>query len=140
MLSQVLNGENRLMSRLKFLDQYKPTVIKELSRVKDAERGGLSSLAKRIDMDPSRLSELLGGRRNLTSEYLIKMIGGGFLTVDQLLKGRDMNDLSPEEREFINSLKIVEDREWIQIITELKKQPSVEKTAKEMLKGLFKKH
>ncbi len=136
-----VNGERRLMSRLKFLDRYKPIVIKELSRVKGAERGGLSALAKKIDMDPSRLSELLGGRRNLTSEYVIKMVGGGFLTVDQLLRGRDVDDLGPDEKEFIDSLKIVEDREWMQIITNLKRQsPEVERMAKEMLKGLVKKH
>jgi len=135
----VFDTEGRLMQRLKLLARYKPLVIKELLKLKNGERGGLTELAKRIQVDPSRLSEIMGNRRNLTSDYIVKMVAGGFIRVDQLIAGWKGSEIAPDEAAFLESLRIVEDREWVRLITELKKDPRAEQTAKNIVKTLIQK-
>ena len=126
------------MQRLKLLERYKPVIVRELERLKESERGGLKNLANRIKLDPSRLSELIAGKRNLTTDYVVKMVAGGFITVQQLLGGRSLADIAKDEAALIEYLQVVEDQEWIGLIIELKKkEPDKEKMAKSLIKTLI---
>jgi hypothetical protein len=59
----------------------------------------LSSIAKRLGINPARLTEIItrddtgNFRRNITPYYLGKLLGGGIVTVRQILGDRQLEDL-----------------------------------------------
>lgn len=73
--------------------------LKALERYREERQ--LAFVARSIRVHPNRLSEILKGKRELTEYYLGRLLTGGFVTIEQLLGGKKLEDLSPEERRFI---------------------------------------
>ena len=57
-------------------------------------------------LNKARLSEIGTGSRPLTLYYLSKLINGGIMSLDQVLQGRKIVDLPPEDQEVMNRLEL----------------------------------
>jgi hypothetical protein len=101
-----------------FLKSYKPLIRNKLISYKDThERGCLGLLAKTLRLDQSRLSNFMSNDDliDLTPTYTYAFLKGGFITVDELLRGKDLSRMSDEEREFWEDAKSLEDKELMAI-------------------------
>ncbi len=134
----LIDMEGKLLQRLKLLGRYKPLIRGKLERLKRTERGGLTELAKRTRIDPARFSGLIQGKCNLTTDYIVKFVAAGFITVEELKGGRSLEDMERDEAALIEYLQIVEDQEWIKLIIELKKRGiQKESMGKSLIKTLI---
>jgi len=99
-----------------FLKSYAPIIQAKLRAYKETqERGCLGKLSKLLHLDQSRLSNFIAGTIDLTPTYVYAFIKGGFIKVDELLRGKDLSMMSEKEREFWKDAKSLEDRELMTI-------------------------
>jgi hypothetical protein len=99
-----------------FLKQYSPIIGRKLKAYKDTnERGCLGELAKSLHIEQARLSNFIGGTIDLTPTYVYAFIKGGFIKVDELLRGKDLSTMTAEERDFWEDAKTLEDKELMGI-------------------------
>ena len=99
-----------------FLKPYAPIIQAKLRAYKEThERGCLGKLSQTLHLDQSRLSNFIAGTIDLTPTYVYAFIKGGFIKVDELLRGKDLNTMSDKEREFWKDAKSLEDRELMTI-------------------------
>ena len=130
-----------------FLKPYKAIIRNKLRAFKDThDRGCLGELAKTLRLDQSRLSNFISNDSgiDLTPTYAYAFIKGGFITVDELLRGKDLSKMSDSEREFWADAKTLEDRELMKIcqtdpelIDIIKKIKRKGKDAKPVLMSVF---
>lgn len=76
-----------------------------------ANRGELTELAAALERQgmkhaKQRIAELRHGRRKLTFFFLSLMINGGVMSVDQILKKRKIEELSPSELDIVLRLRL----------------------------------
>ena len=89
-----------------------------------AERGALADLARKMQSRygmrhaKNRLAELRSGRRELSFYFLSIMINGGVMSVNQILRGRKLDDLTAAEREIV--LKLTADPEILELLHQAK--------------------
>ena len=89
-----------------------------------AERGALADLARKMQSRygmrhaKNRLAELRSGRRELSFYFLSIMINGGVMSVNQILRGRKLDDLTAAEREIV--LKLTADPEILELLRQAK--------------------
>jgi hypothetical protein len=82
----------------------------------------LSSIAKKIGVHPSRLTEFITkdgeGRykRTITPYYLAKLINDGVVTVSQILDDKKLEDLPDRARLYLERMAL--SRQTIQIVLE----------------------
>jgi len=97
-----------------FLKKYSPIIGSKLKAYKETnERGCLGKLAKNLHIEQARLSNFIGGSIDLTPTYIYAFIKGGFIKVDELLRGKDLGKMSDTEKEFWEDAKTLEDREFM---------------------------
>jgi hypothetical protein len=102
-----------------FLKQYSPIIGEKLRIFKAThDRGELGKLAKSLHIDRSRLSNFMDGKIELTPTYLYCFIRGEFITVNELLKGKDLSKMTDKEKVFWEHAKILEDAELLDIFIE----------------------
>ena len=88
------------------------------------ERGALADLARKMQSKygmrhaKNRLAELRSGRRELSFYFLSIMINGGVMSVNQILRGRKLDDLTAAEREIV--LKLTADPEILELLRQAK--------------------
>lgn len=91
-----------------------------------ARRGELAELSRKLEKDfgmkhaKIRLSELRSGSRVLSFYFLKIMVNGGLMGIDQILRGRKIDDLTPIEKDIV--LRLIADPEIIQLIYEATKE------------------
>lgn len=89
-----------------------------------AERGALADLARKMQSRygmrhaKNRLAELRSGRRELSFYFLSIMINGGVMSVNQILRGRKLDDLTAAERDIV--LKLTADSEILELLHQAK--------------------
>jgi hypothetical protein len=82
----------------------------------------LSSIAKKIGIHPSRLTEFItkdgdgNYKRTLTPYYLAKLINERVITVKQLLEGNRIEDLPDRAKVYLERMAL--SRETIQLVLE----------------------
>lgn len=102
------------------LDQFAPKLREILLGYKDKRK--LSSIAKKIGVHPSRLTEMITKdsagkyKRNITPYYLAKLINAGFLTVEQLLEGKKIENLPDRAKLYLERMAL--SRQTIQLVLE----------------------
>ncbi len=86
------------------------------------QRGELAILARRLEGEfqmkhaKHRLSELRSGKRTLSFYFLKIIINGGVMSVEQILRGRKLDELNPTEKDIV--LRLMADPETLQLIYE----------------------
>ena len=94
---QKLNGQIQI---------FKPVVLEVLEQLRIERRSQDVCKHQLNGLDPSRLSELRKGKRELSYYYLALFVRGGLITVKQLMGGKTLDDFSPEQQEIIRSLDL----------------------------------
>jgi hypothetical protein len=102
------------------LRKFKGPVIKKLKEL--AENRELSRLCREdlYPMKPGRLTELHTEKRELTPYYLGKLVKGGIVNLEQILEGRNFDDLPKEEQRLLQ--KIFMDDELVDAIARAQKR------------------
>lgn len=106
-----------------FLKPYGKIIGIKLKVYKESgPRGCLGVLAKKsLHIDQSRLSAFIALTTDapptieLTPTYIYAFLKGGFITVDEILRGKDLLKMSSAEQEFWNDARCLEDRELMTI-------------------------
>lgn len=95
----------------------------------------LSELAKKLGIEHrSRLTELKNGDRDLTFFWLNIFIKGGVMSVDNILRGRRLDEL--EENELDAVLRLDPDKEELLLMYKAKRQGiNVKNMLKSVIKG-----
>ena len=87
-------------------------LIPILDGIEAKGRGELSALADRLEGRHGlrhariRLSELKKDKRDLAFFFACILIDGGVMTVDQIMRGRKMDELNEAERKIIRKLRV----------------------------------
>jgi hypothetical protein len=101
---------------------------------KYAAKRELVDLAKQLGIDHrSRLTELKNGSRKLTFFWLNIFVKGGIVGVDNILKGRQLNELSEIELDTV--LRLDPEKEELMLLYQAKRQGI---DIKNMLKSIVK--
>lgn len=74
-----------------------------------AERKELSEASRIMGIQVSRLSEMAKGKRTISTYYLGKMLEKGIISMDHILQGKKIEDLSEEEQMLLYKLRISND-------------------------------
>ncbi len=85
---------------------FKPAVIEALEQLKTERRSAVVCEKQLGGLDPSRMSEIRKGRRELSYYYFAWFARGGIFTVKQLMGGKRLEDFTPEQREILKSLEL----------------------------------
>jgi len=91
-----------------------------------SKRGALADLARHFESNhlmkhaKNRLAELRSGNRLLSFFFLNILIKGGVMSIDQILRGRNLDELNPTEKEII--LRLLPDPEILQLLYDAKKE------------------
>lgn len=100
-------------------------LIPELNQIA-VNRGALADLARRLQDKhgmrhaKNRLAELRAGRRELSFYFLNIMITGGVMSVNQIMRGRTLEELTPAERDIV--LKLTADPEILELLHQAKSE------------------
>jgi len=114
------NNITKDSNQLGALDLFAPRIREILSDYRDKRK--LSSIAKKIGIHPSRLTEMItkdsegNYKRTITPYYLAKLIDDGFVTVEQVLGGKNIKDLPDRARIYLERMSL--SRETVQLILE----------------------
>ena len=99
-----------------------------------ADKRQLSELAKELGIEHrSRLTELKNGDRKLTFFWLNIFVKGGVMSVDNILRGRTLKELSDIELDMV--LRLDPDKEELLLLYKAKRQGI---DLKQMLKSVVK--
>jgi hypothetical protein len=108
-----------------FLEDVRLNVlIPILNGIEARGRGELSAIADRLEKDFGmknarvRLAELRSGARVLTIFYCFLLVRGGIMTISQILRGRNLDELTDVERDIV--LRLGADTEELRLISEAK--------------------
>lgn len=115
---------------------YDKLLINEVQPILNAYAGRreLSDLAKKLNIaHRSRLTELKNGSRKLTFFWLNIFINGGIMSVENILRGRNLNELNEIEKDTV--LRLDPDKEELLLIYKAKKQGI---SVKELLRSVVK--
>ena len=97
----------------RFNSKYGPIVRAMLMELKNERR--LSEAARKARLPRSRLSEILSGSRSVTPYYLSRLIGGKVLSIEAVLRGKDVDSIEDaEERLFFLRQRM--DDELVQLV------------------------
>ena len=102
------------------LEEFAPKIREILIGFKKERR--LSSIAKKLGIHPARLTEMITKngkgeyKRRITPYYLAKFFDGGGMTVEQILDGRKLEDVSERTRLYFERMFL--SRETIQLVVE----------------------
>jgi hypothetical protein len=105
-----------------FYREIQERVLKPILNDISTRRGELTKLARMLESKyfmrhaKNRLSELRSGNRELSFFYLNILLKGGVMTVEQILRGRKIEELNDTEREIV--LRLSTDSEILQLIYE----------------------
>ena len=83
---------------------FAPMIISRLREMADKKE--LSSAARVMNIQVSRLSEMASGDRKISAHYLGKLFKGGFITLEHILQGRKLEDLTDDEQEVLFTLRM----------------------------------
>lgn len=102
------------------LRKYKAPVIKALNNLK--KQRSISKICREYlnGMNPSRITEILSGRRELTPYYLRKFTGAGIVDLEQILDGKSFANL-PEDDQVLFQRLVIDD-ETIRLLLAVKKK------------------
>ena len=96
------------LSTEEMLDEFAPRVRELLEGFRDRRR--LSAIARDLGFNVSRLTEMITRdengdyRRKVTPYYLIKLIEGGVMSVEEILEGRPLETLQERVRTFFERM------------------------------------
>ena len=99
--------------------------MREILRSYKAQRK-LSSIAKQLEIHPARLTEMITKfsdgkyKRRITPYYLAKFIDHGFMSVEQILDGRRIEDIPERARLFLE--RMILSRKTINLIVEARRR------------------
>lgn len=109
-----------IMDEKEFYTKLQKNLIAPLLEKYKQERR-LSELAQQLGIEHrSRLTELKQGSRKLTFFWLNIFVRGGFMTVDQIVKGRKLTELSAIELDTV--LRLDPSRETLLLLYKAKEQ------------------
>ncbi len=85
-----------------------PMVLSVLDKYRKDRK--LSQIAKDINVDVARLSEIVNGKIPLTMYYLLKLTEKGYVDVtEHITHGKDISEFSKEERRILWKLALNEE-------------------------------
>ena len=118
------------------LAEFGPTVRKILRGYRKGRK--LAFICKQIGIHPARLTEMIAKngdgdyKRRNTPYYLAKLINGGFMTVDQVLDGRRLEEIPERARVFLERMSI--SRDTVLLVLEAQRRGiNVDRILKEIL-------
>jgi hypothetical protein len=121
------------MEEKQFYDKILKTEVQPILR-QYAEKRQLSELAKKLGIEHrSRLTELKNGDRSLTFFWLNIFVKGGVMSVDNILRGRKLKELSDIELDTV--LRLDPEKEELLLLYKAKRQGI---DIKQMLKSVVK--
>ena len=105
-------------------EEFTPRVRQILRKYRKERK--LSAIASRLGINPARLAEMLNKdgngqyRRRITTYYLSKFFDGGVMTVEQVLEGRNLEDLPKRARIFFE--RHILSRKTIRLVVEAQRR------------------
>ncbi|MGV7224803.1 MAG: hypothetical protein ACQ9MH_25205 [Nitrospinales bacterium] len=123
-------------SQLDALAEFAPRVRKILRSYRDKRQ--LSSIARQLGFHQSRLTEMISKnekgeyKTRITPYYIARFIEGGMMSVDQIMDGRNLEELPIRPRMFFERMMV--SRSTLRLVIETKRRGiNLERILQEML-------
>ena len=123
-------------SQLDALAEFAPRVRKILRSYRDKRQ--LSSIARQLGFHQSRLTEMISKnekgeyKTRITPYYIARFIEGGMMSVDQIMDGRNLEDLPIRPKMFFERMMV--SRSTLRLVIETKRRGiNLERILQEML-------
>jgi hypothetical protein len=110
--------------QLDVYEEFTPKVRQILREYR--KRRKLSAIASRLSINPARLAEMINKdgnghyKRRITTYYLSKFFDGGVMTVEQVLNGRNLEDLPKRAQIFFE--RHILSRKTIRLVVEAQRR------------------
>lgn len=91
---------------VKILKKYNQPVIEALKKLREKRRVSKICREHFNGMNPSRITEIIRGERDLTPYYLKKFINAGIVDLKEIFEGKKFSDIPKEDHILFKRLNI----------------------------------
>lgn len=136
MLKSNTHSHSEDQDQIDALAEFTPRIREILRDYRDNRQ--LSAIARQLGFHQSRLTEMITKnekgkyKTRITPYYIARFIEGGIISVDQIMAGRDLEDLPIRPRMFFERMMV--SRSTLKLVVEAQRRGiNVESILKEML-------